>query len=91
MVLEREKLAILRRTERPIWGVKMMNRKNSDKLMDTLILYETMNKMAKTNKAKWYGSVLRRKDGDVLLKALEFKLDGQKIGRPKMTWRTQME
>ena len=39
-----------------------------------------------------YGHISRREDSDVLQKALEFKLDGQKkIVRPKMTWRTQVE
>ena len=40
----------------------------------------------------WYGHVLRRDDGHVLRKALEFKVKGKrKRGRPKKTWKTQME
>ena len=58
--------------------------------MDMLELDETKDEMAKANGVRWYEHVLRRDDGDVLHKVLEFKLDGQqKRGRPKMTWRTQ--
>ena len=51
-----------------------------------------MDKMANANEVRWYGHVLRREDGDVLQKALQFKLDGQKKkGRPKMALRMQVE
>ena len=49
-------------------GVKMMDRKNIDEVMDMLGLDETMDKMAKTNKMRWYGHVLKREDGDGLQK-----------------------
>ena len=61
------------------------NRKNTNKLMDRLELDETMNKIAKANGVRWYGHVLRRENDDVSQKALEFKLDGKKRERPKMT------
>ena len=36
--------------------------------------------------------MLRRDDGHVLRKALEFKVKGKrKRGRPKKTWKTQVE
>ena len=47
--------------------------------------------MTKANGVRWYGHVLRREDGDVLRKALKFKLGEQKRGKTKMTWRTQMD
>ena len=47
-------------------GMKMMDRKNTDELMNILVLNETMDKMEKTNKVRWYGHVSRREDGDVL-------------------------
>ena len=47
---------------------------------------------AKENGVRWYGNVLRRDDGHVLRKALEFELKGKrKRGRPKKTWKTQVE
>ena len=41
---------------------------------------------------KWYGHVLRRDDGHVLRKALEFEVRSKRNqGRPKKTWRRQVE
>ena len=43
-----------------------------------------MVQMAKANGARWYGHVLRRDDGHVLRKALEFEVkDKRKQGRTK--------
>ena len=51
-----------------------------------------MVQMAKANGVRWYGRVLRRDDRHVLRKALEFEVKGKrKRGRPKKTWKTQME
>ena len=67
---------------RAMSGVKMMD-KYRDELMDMLRLNETMEKMAKANRVRWYGHVLRREDGDVSQKQL--KLDvRKKSGRPKI-------
>ena len=41
---------------------------------------------------RWYGHVLRRDDGHVLRKVLEFEVKGKrKPGRPKKTWKLQEE
>jgi len=41
---------------------------------------------------RWYGHVLRRDDDHVLRKALDFEVGGsRKRGRPKKTWRRQVE
>ena len=54
-----------------------------------------MVQMAKANVSegvRWYRHVLRRDDGHVLRKALEFVVRGKrKRGRPKKTWKTQVE
>ena len=51
-----------------------------------------MVQMAKANGVRWYGNVLRRDDGHVLRKALEFEVKGKsKRRRPKKTWKTQVE
>ena len=89
-------MAILRRTERAmvraICGVKMMERRRTDGLMEMLGLKETVVQMAKANGVRWYGHVLRRDDGHVLRKALEFEVKGKrKQGRPRKTWRSQVE
>ena len=62
------------------------------KLMEILGLKETVVQMAKANGVRWYGHALRRDDGHVLRKALEFEVKGKrKRGRPKKTWKTQVE
>ena len=42
---------------------------------------ETAVQMAKGNGVRWYGHVLRRDDGHVLRKALEFEVEGQEEAR----------
>ena len=41
---------------------------------------------------RWYGHVLRKDDGHVLRKVLEFEVRGKrKQGRPKKMWKMQVE
>ena len=48
--------------------------------------------MAKANAVRWYGHVIRRDDGNILKKAMMMGVNGKrKRGRPKLTWRRQME
>ena len=55
-------------------------------------LKDTVVQMAKTNGVSWYEHVLRRDDGHVLRKALQFEVKGKrKQGRPKKRWKTQVE
>ena len=43
------------------------------------------------NSVRWYGHVLRREDGHVLRKALDFEVEGQrKKGRLKGTWKVRL-
>ena len=89
-------MAILRRTQRAMvramCGAKLMEKKRTEDLMEILGLKETVVQMAKANGVKWYGHVLRRDDGHVFGKALEFKVKGKrKLGRPKTTCKTQLE
>ena len=51
-----------------------------------------MVQMAKANGVRWYRHALRRDDGHVLRKALEFEVKGKrKRGRPKKMWKMQVE
>ena len=80
-------MAILRRTERAMvramCGAKLMEKKRTEDLMEMLGLKETAVQMAKPNGVRWYEHVLRRDDGYVLRKALEFEVRGKrKPGRP---------
>ena len=86
-------MAILRRTEtamvRAMCGVKLVEKKRTEDLMEMLGLNETAVQMAKVNGVRWYGHVLRRDEGHVLRKALESEVRGKrKRGRPKKTWKT---
>ena len=63
-----------------------MEKKRTKDLMEMLGLKQTAVQMGKANEVRWYGHVLRRDDGLVLRKALEFKVRGKrKRGRPKKT------
>ena len=77
---------------RAICGVKLMDKKNTEDLMDMLGLKETVDRLAKANGVRWYGHVLRREKDDVLRKALALEVDGlRRRGRPKKTWKKQVE
>ena len=94
--LRENEMAILRRTERAMvremCGAKLMEKKRTEDLMEMSGLKETVAQMAKANGVRWYGHVLRRDDGHVLRKALEFEVRGnRKRGRPKKTWKMQVE
>ena len=89
-------MAILRRTKRAIvrsmCGVKLVDRKNTEELMEMLGLKKTLDRMAKANGVRWYGHVIRREDDNMLKKAMMMEVNGQrKRGRPKMTWKRQVE
>ena len=75
-------MAILRRIERAIvtamCGTKLMERKRTEDLMNMLELKEMVVQMAKANGVRWYGHVLRRDDGHVLRKVLEFEVKGRR-------------
>ena len=40
-------------------------------------LHKTVVVMAKASGVRWYGHVLRRDEGDVLQRAVEFEVDGK--------------
>ena len=90
--LRENEIAILRRTERAMvssmCGVKFGDRN----LMEMLGLKETLDRMAKAYGVRWYRHVIRRNDDNILKKAMMMEVNGkQKRGRPKMTWRRQVE
>ena len=82
-------MAILRRTERAMErsmrGVKLVDRKNMEELMEALSVKETLDRMAKANGVRRYGHVIRR-DDDNILKAIMLEVNGQrKRGRPEIS------
>ena len=60
--------------------------------MTMLGLKETLDKMAQANGVRWYGDVVRRDEESILKKAMILQVNGQrKRGRPKQTWKKQVE
>ena len=60
--------------------------------MLVLSLNETIDQLAMANSVSWYGHVLRREDGHVLRKALDYEVDVQrKKWRLKKTWKKLVE
>ena len=77
---------------RAMCSAKRTEKKRTEDLMEMLGMQETAVQMAKANGVRWYSHVLRRDDGPLLRKALEFEVRGKrKPGRPKKTWKTQVE
>ena len=78
-------MAILRRTKRAMvrvmCGAKLMEKKRTEDLMEMLGMKETVVQIAKANGVRWHGNVLRRDDGHVLRKALEFEVKAKRKRR----------
>ena len=73
-------------------GTLLHSQKRTEDLIEMLGVKETVFQMAMTNGVRCYGHVLRRDDGHVLRKALEFEVKGKrKREQPKKTWKTQVE
>ena len=56
----------------------MMEKKRTEDPAEVLRLKETVVQIAKANGVRWYWHVLRRDDGHVLRKALEFEVKGKR-------------
>ena len=83
---------------RSMCGVQLTDREITTDL--SVGLNGTMEQLAMANSINWYGHVLmredghvlRREDGHVLRWAIDFEAEGQKKkGRPKRTWKKQIE
>ena len=71
---------------RAMCGAQLRNKKISTDLMFMLGLKETTDQLAMANSVCWYGHKLRRDDGHILRRALDFEVEGKwKKGRPSST------
>ena len=51
-----------------------------------------MDRLARVSGVRWYGHVLRKDNGNILRKALDFEVAGRRgRGRPNMAWKRQVE
>ena len=72
---------------RAMCGVLLKDRKRSTDLMFMLGLRATIDQLAMASSVHWYGRVLRKEDGHVLRRALNFEVECQrKKGRLKRIW-----
>ena len=89
--LKESEMRVLRRAIRymvsAMYGVLLKDRKRYMDLMFMLSFNENMDQLAMANSVCWYGHVLRREDGHVLRRALDFEVDGQRKNcRLRRTW-----
>ena len=72
-------MAILRRTERAMvrsmCGVKLVDRRKMEELMEMLGLKEVLDRMAKANGVRWYGHVIRRDDDNIPKKVMMIEVN----------------
>ena len=69
--LRKKEMAILRieRTMiRSMRGVKLLDRTNSEKLMDMLGMEKSWDRMVKASNMRWYGHALREEDKNEIVK-----------------------
>ena len=77
---------------RAMCAVQRKDRKRSTGLMFMLGFCEAVDQLAMVNGVCWYGHVLRREDGHVLRRALDFEVESHiKKGSLKRTWKKQVE
>ena len=89
--LRKNEMAIMRRIKkamRAMCGVKLIEITRRQEFMSLLGLKNTLNGPARTSGVRWYGHVLKKNTGDVLRRALDFKLGkeegvGNQIGLGK--------
>ena len=65
---------------------------SSQALISLLGLKDTLDGLARTSGLRWYGHVLRRNNGEVLRRVLDFEVVGRRgLGRLNMRWKRQVE
>ena len=63
---------------RGICGVKLVDKGNTEELMNMLGLKETADKQTRANGVRWYGHVLRRPEEDISMKTMVHEVDGKR-------------
>ena len=59
-------------------GVKLVDKRNTEELMDMLGLKEAADKLARANSMRWCGYVLKRPEEDVLIKTMVHEVNGKR-------------
>ena len=59
-------------------GLQLRDRKRAEDLLLMLGLNEVIDQLAMVSIMHWYALMLRREEGDVLVRALLFEVEGQR-------------
>ena len=80
--LRENEMTILRRakkaTMRAMCKIKVIEKRTSQELASLLSLKNTLVGPARASGVRWYGHVLRRDNGDILRKPLDFEVVGKR-------------
>ena len=77
---------------RAMCKVKVIEKRTNQELMSLLSLKDTLDRLVRASQVRWYGHVLKRDNGDVLRRPLDFKVAGKRgCGRTNMSWKRQVE
>ena len=87
--LRENEVAMLRRAQRSMvrvmCSVKLVDKKNTEDLIDILGLKKAADKLAKVNGMRWYAHVSRQPEEDVVIKAMVHEVDRKrKQSQPRM-------
>ena len=82
--LGQNEIGILKRTEssmvRRMCGLKLMDKKLTNELMQLLDLNETIDQLARAHRVRWYGHVLRKDKNNFLRRAVDLRAKGHENG-----------
>ena len=92
MVCGKNEMVFLRKIKKAMMratcGVKLIERRSSQEVMDFVGLVEILDRLSWATGVRWYGHVLLEDSDNVLRRAFDFEVVGRRgHGRPKMTWR----
>ena len=59
-------------------GVKLIEKRKSQELISLLGLKDTLDELARASGVQWYGQVLRRDNGNILRRVLDFEVVGRR-------------
>ena len=80
--LKEREAGIMIRAERAMMRVafraNLIDKKNTKELMEMLGLIGSIEIVANANAMLWYGHVLRREEGSILIEALDFEVGGER-------------
>ena len=68
----------MKKTEKAMSGVKLIEKRSRKALMDLLGFEETSDRIAKANRVQWYEHALRKVNDDVQRKVLGFEIVGRR-------------